>query len=646
MHPTFYILHFAFYISFVGCTDALDLSPDGRLSMEDIYKDPELVEAMVGTIYGGLPQKGHAYSFHTPLFTALSDDGWDANGNIGQANWGYASTHVYNGTISASFHSVANNCNGWSKNFWADYFVSIRLCNQFLQNTDAMVFKTENVKKRLIAEMHVLRAYYYFELMKFFGDVPIIEEALPLDHVFSNLQRDSVYKVAKFIAADCDFAINTPELPWRITVGEVVQQTGVAIHPVGEAGRVTKALAHAVKTTAMLFAASPLYNDGQNHWEEAYQFTKTAVEQLRANGYKLYNKTSSNFNPTVFGNWDGAAFHQYHCQVADYSAAPYDEETIYQTIAAAVHDPWNASLLWHLNYVGSRYSGYYQVGTTPTQELVDAFETTNGQPVLNLANPYADERHLSPNYNATNTLYDPANPYKNRDPRLYATVMMNGDTMIFKGKVVNIETFTAKNNNGTPITDGLLTVSTDINDIGRTKTGYFHRKIITPGMSEQGNPETPTYKHYRFAELLLDLAETANETGRTAEALAAMNEVRARVNMPPVPSMGKDELRMRIQNERRVEFAFEENRYFDLRRWSNPTDDLAKICKYLTAMWITRDCKNTADPSDDTYSYERRNVWDKARGGWENRDLLLPIPQLEQAKLEAITDAKWQNPGW
>ena len=642
----FCILHFAFCISIVGCSDVLDVSPDGRLSMEDIYKDPELLEAMVGTIYGGLPQKGWGYSFYAPLYTAVCDDGWDANGEIG----GYASTAVYNGTNSSEFHSVANNCNGWSKNYWEDYYVSIRLCNQFLQNTDAMAFRAENVKKRLIAEVHILRAYYYFELMKSFGDVPIEEEALPFDYVFSTAQRDSVYKVAKFIADDCDFAINTPELPWRITVGEVMQVGGTGKRPGGEAGRVTKALAYAIKTTAMLFAASPLYNEGKDHWEEAYQFAKTAVEQLRANGYKLYDKSSSNFNPAVFGNGDGAAFHQYHCQMADYKAAPYDEETIYQTVSA----DWVGSLLWHVNYVGTQYTGNHKVGTTPTQELVDAFETKDGQPVLNLADPYSDERHLSPNYNAANTLYDRENPYKNRDPRLYATVMMNGDTMIYQSKIYNIETFTAINNKENPndkdenpfMKDGLLSISTDPKDIGRTKTGYFLRKIITPGMSEQGSPSTPTYKHYRFAELLLDLAEAANETGRTAEALAAMNEVRARVNMPPVSAMGKDELRLRIHNERRVEFAFEENRYFDLRRWSKPTDDLAKVCKYLTAMWITRDCKNTKDPADDTYTYERKNVWDKVRGGWENRDLLFPIPLSEQSKLESITGADWQNPGW
>jgi hypothetical protein len=629
-----------------GCIDVLDVAPDGKLSMEDIYKDPELVEAMVGTIYDGLPQKGYVYSFYEPLFTAICDDGWDANGEIG----GYASTPVYNGINTASFHSVANNHNGWSKNYWADYYTSIRFCNQFLQNTDAMAFRTETVKKRLIAEVHVLRAYYYFELMKFFGDVPIEEEALPFDSDFSTTQRDSVHKVARFIAADCDFAINTPELPWRITIGEVVQQTGNPMHPAGEAGRVTKALAYAIKTTAMLFAASPLYNKGENHWEEAYVFTKTAVDQLRANGYKLYDSASSNFNPSVFGRWDGAAFHQYHCQVADYSAAPYDEETIYQTVSA----DWVGSLLWHVNYIGTQYTGHHKVGTTPTQELVDAFETTDGKPVLNLADPYADEQHLLPNYNPANSLYNPNDPYKNRDPRLYATVLMHGDSMLFKSKVYAIETFVAINNKEKPndpsevpfMSNGLLAISTDPKDIGRTKTGYFQRKIITPGMSEQGNPETSTYKHYRFAELLLDLAETANETGRTAEALAALNEVRARVHMPPVPAMGKEELRLRIQNERRVEFAFEEQRYFDLRRWSKPTDNLAKVCKYLTAMWVYRDCKNTKDPSDDTYSYERKNVWDKERGGWENRDLLLPIPLSEQAKLEPITGVAWQNPGW
>lgn len=633
---TFYILHFTFYISLVGCTDVLDVAPDGNLTMEDVYKDPVKVEGLLASIYSGLPQKGFSFSEFTPLFPAITDDGWEANGE----HSGLATYPVYHSTNTAENHSVANAHNGWNKNYWADFYTSIRLCNQFLQNADKMTFANTEAKNRMIAEAHVLRAYYYTDLIKLFGAVPIIDEILPLDFDFSVIVRDPVYDVAKFIADDCDIAIATAELPWRITNGAVLQPNGSPMSPAGDACRVTKALAYTLKATAMLFAASPLHDGSGAHWEEAYQFSKQAVNALRypnnSSGYELFGICTQ---PNIFGTGGAAAFHEMMCKVADYSPAPRDRETIYQTVSAN----WVGSLLWHVNYVGTQLPGNAYVGTTPTQELVDAFETTDGQPVLDLENPYNDERHLSPNYNPANTLYDRENPYKNRDPRLHATMLVNGDIIDYPGAknpVVSIDIYVGDSLQG--VENGLFAISTDPKDRGRTKTGYLFRKIITPGMSASaglGNPHTPTYKHYRFAELLLDLAETANEAGHTADALAALNEVRARVGMPPVTETGKDRLRLRIHNERRVEFAFEENRYYDLRRWSKPNGDLGKYQKYLTAMWITKH-------DDGSFSYERKNIWDAERGGWTNRDLLLPIPLSEVSRMEPLTGVKWQNPGW
>jgi hypothetical protein len=139
---------------------------------------------------------------------------------------------------------------------------------------------------------------------------------------------------------------------------------------------------------------------------------------------------------------------------------------------------------------------------------------------------------------------------------------------------------------------------------------------------------------------LLNLAETAAEAGHTAEALAAMNEVRARSGMPPVPSgLSKEALLLRIHNERRVELAWEENRFFDMRRWQSPTGDLSETCKWLTEMVIIKEL-------DGSITYNRQNIWQNPRGGWHNRDLLLPIPIEDAALLESITGENWQNPGW
>ena len=645
---TFYLLPFALSLPLAGCMDVLDVAPDGNLTMEEVYSDPVKVEALLATIYAGVPEKGFNYVEFTPLFTAISDDGWEANGeyNALPSYW------VYHGTNTADWHMVANAQGGngiTQKNYWGDFFTSIRLCNQFINNADKMVFTSDASRNRLIAEAHVLRAYFYTDLIKLFGPVPIIDQVLPLDFDFSVLVRNPVYDVAKFVAADCDAALAKNELPWRISTGGV-EHNGQQWESSGEVFRATKALAHTLKATAMLFAASPLHNAGANHWEEAYQFGKQAVEALERNGYELYTTCTQ---PNIFGTGGAAAFHEMMCKMADYSAAPRDRETIYQTTSSIAENYWT-SKLWHVNYAGTALPGTAYVGTTPTQELVDAFEyvTADGSsyPLLDLEQPYLDENHLQPNFNqaAINAGYAAenyiekkgSNPYANRDPRMYATLLANGDVIDYPPtSSVTVNIYIGDSTVTPKVENGPFAIGTNPGDRGHTKTGYLYRKTITPGTSSVGDPATPLYKHYRFAELLLDLAETANEAGHPEDVLPALNRVRARVGMPPVTETDKNKLRLRIKNERRVEFAFEENRYYDLRRWSEPTGDLGKYQKYPTAMWITKH-------ADGSFSYERKNIWNEPRGGWTNRDLLLPLPIAEVARMEPLTGVEWQNPGW
>ena len=96
---------------------------------------------------------------------------------------------------------------------------------------------------------------------------------------------------------------------------------------------------------------------------------------------------------------------------------------------------------------------------------------------------------------------------------------------------------------------------------------------------------------------------------------------------------------LRVRNERQVELAWEECRYFDLRRWQKPDGNLKTTCSWLTGMRPIRQ-------SNGTFKYERYNIWTKERGGCDTRDLLLPLPVEEAARMEAVTGVNWQNPGW
>ncbi|MDP4185386.1 MAG: RagB/SusD family nutrient uptake outer membrane protein, partial [Bacteroidota bacterium] len=124
------------------------------------------------------------------------------------------------------------------------------------------------------------------------------------------------------------------------------------------------------------------------------------------------------------------------------------------------------------------------------------------------------------------------------------------------------------------------------------------------------------------------------------EARAAVNEIRTRVGMPEIPSsVTGNALKLRIKNERRVELAMEEQRYFDVRRWSSPTGDLSKTDKWITAMEIHRN-------DDGTYTYTRRPVRSGERKCYTNKFLKVAIPIDEANLMKSLTGEEWQNPGW
>lgn len=589
----------------ISCSKVLDMAPDGNMQLDEVLSDPDKVEGLLNRCYQNIPRKGYTYHFFESLLVAASDDGYTSD----EAQ-GVGTTKLYADNNSASSHAIRDNTEdhgGYNNNYWSRFWQQIRLCSQFIEVIDQAAVHSESNRGRYKAEARVLRAFFYMELIKWFGKLPVLDATVPFDTDFAALERKSVYDVAKFIIADCDAALEDPNLPWRIDNAN-------------DAMRVTKALAHALRAKAILFAASPLHNEGKNYWDEAYAISSDAVAKLKANGYELFKKTTQT---NVFGSGAAAALRQLVTQNADYSPTPRDKETIFQ-----VRD--GGLFIWHIGYIGSNMPSTYKCGVSPTQELVDAFETINGEPILNLAKPYLDEKHLQPNYNTANNVYDPNNPYANRDPRFGETIIHNGSIITYNNAPVTVETFTG----------GKHAPSWDITNRMASRTGYYHNKLVTPGASANNGINNSNWKYYRLGETLLDLAEAAAEAGKLNEAREAANEVRNRSGMPNfAANLTKEELILRIRNERRVELAWEEARYFDIRRWQTPTGDLAETSKYFTAMVITKNTNNS-------YSYSRRNISNNPRGGWHNRDLLLPLPLNEASTLKSVTGVEWQNPGW
>ncbi|MDD2437242.1 MAG: RagB/SusD family nutrient uptake outer membrane protein, partial [Massilibacteroides sp.] len=621
-----------------ACSGELDQAPSGKISLEEVFKDNEKTMYYLNTCYRYIPVKGARYFFWSRGPVCWSDEAWDADDL--DVNWA-SSSLFYNGNASASSHPVWS-VGGEDKamSYWDHYFSVIRNCSVFLANIETANVTNEADRKRWTAEAHLLRAYYYSELLRWFGcGLPIIKEAYELSQDFSEVTRSSYYEVVKFIIEDCDIALANSELPWRISTSS-------------EQLRVTKALAEAIKARMILYSASPLYNDGENHWEEAYSIIKTSLANLRANGYELYNKVNQ---PSTYSSADAflpnqysQLFNEYFCTSATYSTTPADKETIYQ-----LED--GQGDLANVDGIGAILG--YKTGTCPSQELVDAFETIDGKPILDLSKPYVDEEtHLVPNYNTQNTLYDPQNPYENRDPRFYASIYYNGSKRkcgwTFDETSTNYENFPASAGNrarviatwavdeNNPENGGESRTGLSATARNKTRTGYYQRKFLHPFSGNENRLGGARYKDFRLGEVVLSFAEAAAEAGHLSEAYTAVNEIRARVGMPNLPEgLSKNELILRIHNERRVELALEGHRYFDVRRWSDPSGNLNKTDRYVTAIYITR-------KKDGTYKYERSQVNGNERKCYTNKYLKAAIPLNEVNSIIAITGENWQNTGW
>ena len=623
-----------------SCSDVLNQAPDGKISLEEVFGDNDKTMYYLNTCYSGINAKGCLYFFWSRGPVNWCDDSWDADDL--DVSWA-ASRRYYDGNASASDFPANYNAgdSGNESVSWARSFQRIRNCAVFLQNIPNAKVNSESDRSRWTAEAHILRAYYYSELLMWFGcSLPIISEPYTYDADFSKVERSSFHDVVEFIVEDCDAALACEELPWRITTDS-------------EAMRMTKAVAWAIKSRMTLFAASPLYNDGNNYWEEAYSVNKAAVQALESNGYALYDKLNQAavwgdekaYLPTAASQY----FNEYFCNSGAYAADPADKETIYQ-----LRDGANLDLA-NVDGIGAILG--YKTGTCPSQELVDAFETIDGQPVLDLAKPYLDEQHLKPNYNSSNTTYDKNNPYANRDPRFYATVYYNGSKRycnwsteaekksfenLGQGKGENVRIITTwdayEDAKGNIINSPEPLMGRSMTGRTPTRTGYFQRKFLHPNSGVEMRLNGARHKDYRLAEIYLNFAEAAMEAGHTDEAITYVNKVRARAGMPGLPAgLSGENLRQRIHNERRVEFALEGNRYFDVRRWHKPDEDLSATDRWITGAHITH-------MQDGTYKYERTIL--KERQCYTNKWLKMPIPLTEVNNMRAITGEDWQNPGW
>lgn len=541
------------------------LTPDGSLTEAQEWGNPDFARNFLNNAYATVLPRYNIEGDGAMLASA-SDEAVNSNQNS-------LINIINNGTWSP----VRITDDGYNA-----YYAGIRKTNIFLVKaaTSAIIpsdgFTFAQDVERLRGEAYFLRAFFEFELVKRYGSMVLVTRVLNNSDNL-NLPRNTFDECVAQISLDCDSAIaRLPEWTQSWTVGTDKSKFG----------RATQTAALALKSRLLLYAASPQYNTAGDlsKWTKAADVAKILINK---NLHSLYTSY-----PNIF--------------LWNISGAAYNNEVIFATSTSN-----EASV--ETNNAPVSYDGA-NGRTNPTQELVDAFEMkTTGRPITDPAS----------GYNA-------ASPYANRDPRLGFAVMYNGST--FKGKTV--DTF-----DGGKDAPGV--------NVNATKTGYYMRKFLAEAAVWNSTSNTNVRKPwviFRYAEILLNYAEALNEaqgTGALAEILKSVNAVRSRagVAMPALQTTNpagagyvipsKEELRKRIHNERRVEFCFEEQRFYDVRRWK---EGETTFNKSVTGMLVTK-------TGATTFNYQRFTVENRI---FTAKNYLYPISREELNKASLLQ----QNPGY
>lgn len=537
----------------IKCTKQIDEVPLDFNGIDVICSDSVYVRQFVNNIYNSLPTGYNRMD--NSMIASATDEGVQSS-NSSPAN------SMAKGIWGPSSNPDSN----WGSNYDGIRKTNIYLLS-ILPNIPEKVFRSQTTINVLTGQVLFLRAMFHFELIKRYGGIPVDTTIFVADSE-TNTPRNTYDESINFIAKQCDKAASL--LP--------------AAYPVTELGRITKGAAYALKARALLYAASPLFNDpGQsndsyNHgafslakWEKA---AAAANQVISLNQYVLFTPYE-NFFTTLTGN----------------------NEIILSRIAGA------SNSIEKLNGP-SGYTGGGG-GTGPSLNLVDAYEMSNGTKF------------------DWNNLAMSSNPFANRDPRFYKSILYNG--LLWMGDTIS--TYIGGN---------------DLGSLNSTRTSFYLRKFLSESAKWYGVTGTTfhCFPIFRYGEVLLNYAESMNEAygpeidtkgyGMTAKKAIEMIRQRAGINPFTLKSaLTKVEMRDIIRHERQIELVFEEHRHLDVRRWKIAENTLGVP---VYGLKITKNINGS-------FSYEKVKIEDRV---FNAKMYLYPIPQSE---LDRNTGLK-QNPGW
>ncbi len=492
-----------------GLMDNTDLD---ELTADRIYSDVEYTRKVLYDLYGRMREETNnndgSFSRLMDMATAVAmldnatDDG--AGNTTRSAGLVPGIQRYITGAITATTNPVTNT------HPWTWCYKAIRNANVFIANVDrSPLGESEKISSKHQARF--LRAYYYHELLRWFG--PLVISTEPMDpFAFETTKRESLAATVEFIVAELD----------------TLSQPGVLPDSWDDAdyGRATRGMALAYKARTLLYAASPLFKESGVTWAQAAQAALDMINYSEEGGWYglYYDPEEPAKSYTRFFN------SRKNNEVILSNLRAYDND-LYELMPP--FNPWNVNK---------------ELATVPTQWLVDCYDMADGTQAITGYN--AD---YSPVINPSSG-YDEQDPYANRDPRLAQTMLYHGLTW-------------AKVNKGSQ--------TVNITTPEKWGSGYFLTKYLDDRIDHRdGGTTSMNFIMMRYAEVLLNYAEAVNESedspAAREKAVTQLNRIRARAGITN-PLMAGDynqqTLRERIRKERRVELCFEEHRFFDIRRW-------------------------------------------------------------------------------
>lgn len=576
-------------VNFTACSGFLDKEVDLTLGAEDVFDKAENTRGLLANIYTYLPDAFVGYT--DGQFRGASRDCMTDNAIS------FWNVHFYHSVLRDSYDATNHQ---FANYFWPRDFQAIRAANNFLTYAKESVIGNEatnddnnRLYDRNMAEARFLRAIFHFDLVSYFGAIPIVgDDAEGKPIIFDttnpeamNQPRTPAADALQWIADECDKVKDV--LPFRYAQEEL------------NWGRVNGASAYALKARALLYKASPLNNPSNDRtwWEAAAEAALDFIRKnaTQSNPYKLYDIGDPGQN-------------YYQCFV---STPHLNNEYILS------RSEWSTRAIEEfLAPCGFSGAANSTGRTNPTQNLVDSYETINGLPI--------DQ----------DPSYDPQHPYDNRDPRLEQTILHHGsvwgDPEQEEERMVDITYGTGK----------------DYQELhGGTVTGYYTKKFLYNMSWKEPKDNTHACPIFRYAEVLLNAAEALNEAGRTSEAYEYVDQVRARVGMPGYREMGlsQDKLRERIRNERRIELCFEDHRFFDERRWKlfeGVTAASEQNKPYYQQVYNLYGVQITPN-AGTVYNYGHSETY-TSRAFNSPKNYYFPIPDKEVKRLPNLG----QNSGW